>query len=348
MSTKTPDRRALMRASMKAVESSVEKRFAAAEAAMERAPGGLVGSFPTPNRGAQSGAQSATFGAESEPLVEKSNENRQLQKISLDLVFDNPFNARQIYDPDVIKERAASIATHGQRVPALACEDWNHPGKYILIDGHYRKRAIQAAGKTEIECLIEPIANELELYRLSFLLNAERNAQSSLDNALAWRRLLDEKKVPSEESLVELTGLSWGTVNKTLALLKLPESAINRLKEQPAKFGVAVGYELFLFAKGAKEEDVLNLMDRILDQDLSSREVEALRKKAQDKPTRKPKEVSRQYKIRKGDEQIGFIKEWDSGKVAFEVRLLDQRDRDALVEELKKRFTLSEVIPDND
>jgi ParB family transcriptional regulator, chromosome partitioning protein len=341
MTTKNTDRRALMRASMKAEETSVEKRFAAAEAAMERAPSGLAGSFPTPTRG----ALSTTFSAESTATLRALPEQRILKKIPLDFVLDNPFNARQIYNPDVIKERAASIATHGQRVPALACEDWNHPGKYILIDGHYRKRAIQAAGKSEIECLIEPIANELELYRLSFLLNAERNAQSSLDNALAWRRLLDEKKVPSEEALVELTGLSWGTVNKTLALLKLPESAIGRLREQPAKFGVAVGYELYLFAKAAREEEVLALMDRIIGQDLSSREVEALRKKAQDKPTRKPKEVSRQYKIRSGEAQIGFIKEWDSGKVAFEVRLLDQRDRDALVEELKKRFTLSEVDP---
>ena len=105
--------------------------------------------------------------------------------------------------------------------------------------------------------------------------------------------------------------------------------------------------ELFLFAKNASEDEVIKLMDRILEQDLSSREVEALRKKAQDKPARKPKEVSRQYKIRNGNAQIGFIKEWDSGKVAFEVRLLDQRDRDALVEELKKRFTLSEVDTDN-
>jgi ParB family chromosome partitioning protein len=339
--TKTTDRRALMRASMKAEETSVEKRFAAAEAAMERAPSGLAGSFPTPNRG----ALSSTFSAESAEPEAQTGHQRSLKKLSLDLVLDNPFNARQIYDPDVIKERAASIATHGQRVPALACEDWNNPGKYILIDGHYRKRAIQAAGKSEIECLIEPIGSELELYRLSFLLNAERNAQSSLDNALAWRRLLTEKKVVSEEALVELTGLSWGTVNKTLALLKLPERAIGRLREQPAKFGVAVGYELYLFAKGAREDEVLALMERIVAQDMSSREVEALRKKVQDKPSRKPKEVSRQYKIRNGDAQIGFIKEWDSGKVAFEVRLLDQRDRDALVEELKKRFTLSEVDP---
>src|ERR1700731_3296149 len=161
MTTKNTDRRALMRASMKAEETSVEKRFAAAEAAMERAPSGLAGSFPTPTRG----ALSTTFSAESTATLRALPEQRILKKIPLDFVLDNPFNARQIYNPDVIKERAASIATHGQRVPALACEDWNHPGKYILIDGHYRKRAIQAAGKSEIECLIEPIANELELYR---------------------------------------------------------------------------------------------------------------------------------------------------------------------------------------
>ena len=61
MTTKNTDRRALMRASMKAEETSVEKRFAAAEAAMERAPSGLAGSFPAPTRG----ALSSTFSAES-------------------------------------------------------------------------------------------------------------------------------------------------------------------------------------------------------------------------------------------------------------------------------------------
>lgn len=341
MSSKTNDRRALLRESMKAEERSVEKRFAAAEALMERSPSGLAGAYPGTGRG----AAPRTFSAESaaaETAVDDVSGRRLLRKIPLDQVTDNPFNARQIYDPETIKERAASIATHGQRVPALACEDWRMAGRYILIDGHYRKRALQAAGKTEIECLIEPISNELDLYRLSFLLNAERNAQSSLDNALAWQRLLAEKKVASEEALIELTGLSWGTVNKTLALLKLPAGALSKLREHPAKFGVAVGYEIYLFAKTISEDELLHLMQRVVDEDLSSRELEAIRKK-HEKPARKPKEVSRQYKIRSGEAQIGFIKEWDSGKVAFEVRLDDPQERDALVEELKKRFTLLEV-----
>lgn len=343
MTAKEQDRKAMLRASMRAETSSVQKRFAAAEAIMQRSPGGLAPGSTETARGSMS-----TFSAESDRGARGNQEGqgaRELRKIALDKVSDNPFNARQLYDPDVIKERAASIATHGQRVPALACEDWREPGRFILIDGHYRKRAIQAAGKTEIECLMEPVQNDLELYRLSFLLNAERNAQSSLDNALAWKRLLVEQKIPAEEALVELTGLSWGTVNKTLALLKLPDNALSRLKDHPSKFGVALGYELFLFSKSASEDELLALMDRVVAEDLSSRDVEGLRKKYADHATRKPKEVSRQYKIRSGKTQIGFIKEWDSGKVAFEVKLLDPKDRDALVEDLKQRFTLAEVLP---
>jgi ParB family chromosome partitioning protein len=344
MTAKPQNRRDLLRASLKAETASVEKRFAAAEAAMERAPSGLAGAFAGSGRGASTFSAESETPVQSEP-VQTKHEGRPLVKLPLDRVLDNPFNARQIYNHEVVKERAASIATHGQRVPALACEDWRRPGYYILIDGHYRKRAIQAAGKNEIECLIEPITSDIELYRMSFLLNAERNAQSSLDNALAWQRLLTEQKVDSEEALVELTGLSWGTVNKTLALLKLPPSALDKLHEHPAKFGVAVGYEVFLFAKSVPEDEVVALMQRIVDEDLSSRELENLRKKRQAKPARKPKEVSRQYKIRSGQAQVGFIKEWDSGKVAFEVHLPDSKERDALVEELKRRFTLSEVDP---
>jgi ParB family transcriptional regulator, chromosome partitioning protein len=140
MTAKSQNRRDLLRASMRAEADSVEKRFAAAEAAMERAPSGLAGAFAGVGRGA-----STTFSAESEtppraePVPAKA-EGRVLMKLSLDRVIDNPFNARQIYSHEVIKERAASIATHGQRVPALACEDWRKPGYYILIDGHYRKR----------------------------------------------------------------------------------------------------------------------------------------------------------------------------------------------------------------
>src|SRR3546814_19863238 len=53
------------------------------------------------------------------------------------------------------------------------------------------------------------------------------------------------------------------------------------------------------------------------------------------------RESSRQYKILSGDESVGYIKEWDSGKVSLEISALDPQARLKLVEELKERFGIS-------
>jgi ParB family chromosome partitioning protein len=83
-------------------------------------------------------------------------------------------------------------------------------------------------------------------------------------------------------------------------------------------------------------------MDRTVEEDLSSRSLEAIRAKLEHAKPRKKKEVSRQYRIKSGQAQIGFIKEWDSGRVALDVTLADPKERDALVEELKRRFHLGD------
>ncbi len=319
-----PDRKALMRKSLAGESESVDRRFAAAEEAMASRPKGLM-SPP---------AQDAGFSAE----TDFARGEGAVARIPIERVHDNPFNARSIYDPEAIKDLASSLATRGQLVPAPAIAHPTMEGHYVLIDGHYRKRALQAAGKKEIDCVIHRAESDLDLYRVSFLINEQRNAQSPLDNAIAWRRLLSEGLVESADAIGEMLGISKGNVAKTLALLNLPESALAKIREAPKKFGLAIGYEISRAAKTLGEEDLLAFMDRILREDLSSRQVESLRAKIEAAPTRKPKEVSRQYKVRSGEAQIGFIKEWDSGKVALEVRVIDPKEREALVEELKRRF----------
>lgn len=260
--------------------------------------------------------------------------------VPIELALDNPLNARQIYDSDVVKSLAASLATRGQLVPAPAVAHPTLPDHVILIDGHYRKRALLAAGRTHIDIILQQITSELEMYRMSFLINEERNSQSPLDNALAWKKLLDDGMVTDGDGIAELTGLSAAAVTKTMSLLKLPPSAVAKMRENPAKFGIAVGYEVYRFAKVLDEPAVLKMMDRVLNEDLSSRAIEQLRLKFEEGKVRKTKEVSRQYKIKSGSQQIGFLKEWDSGKVAFEITLKNAEARQALVEELRQRFGL--------
>lgn len=341
--TSKPDRKSMLRSSIKNETQAVEKRFEpatvdqrydAADSALEGRPQGLVGPTLAKSRAA------ADFSAEID--VTQATRNKAVLRVPLTLVHDNPLNARHIYDPEAVKALAASIATRGQLVPAPAARHPSIAGHVVLIDGHYRKRALLAAGKTEIECVLQDVSNELDMYRMSYLINEERNAQSPLDNALAWQKLLVEQKVADSAGVAELTGLSTTAVAKTMAFLKLPEAALSKLREAPAKFGIAVGYEIYQLSKLLSEKELLELMQRTLEEDLSSRALEGLRSKLVDAKPRKKKEVSRQYRIKAGKTQIGFIKEWDSGRVALDINLIDPKEREALVDELKRRFQIGD------
>jgi len=338
-----PDRKSLLRSSIRnethAVENryepaNVDKRYDAADSALAGRPLGLVG--PTVAKA----DVAADFSAEIDTA--RAGSGKAILRVPLTLVHDNPLNARHIYDPEAVKALAASIATRGQLVPAPAARHPSLEGHVVLIDGHYRKRALLAAGKTEIECVLQDVSSELDMYRMSYLINEERNAQSPLDNALAWQKLLVEQKVADGAGIAELTGLSTAAVAKTMAFLKLPEAALAKLREAPAKFGIAVGYEIYQLSKLLSENELLGLMQRTLDEDLSSRALESMRAKLEDARPRKKKEVSRQYRIKAGKVQIGFIKEWDSGRVALDVQIVDPKERELLVAELKRRFQIGD------
>lgn len=321
--TKPTNRKALMLKSIEKGDTRAEldSRFAAADAVMAGRTEGLLSAPP------------ASFRAETSSL---SPPEGRLLRVPLDNVHDNPMNARQIYDPEVVKDLASSIATRGQLVPAPAIEHPTLTGHYILIDGHYRKRGLLAAGKHEIECQIHVVSGDLELYKRSFLINEERSSQSPLDNALAWRRLLDEGLVDTAESISEMLGVTKGYVAKTMALLKLPESALDKVREAPQKFGLSIGYEISRCAAILDESELLKLMDRVVREDLSSRQVEALRAQAEARPSRKPKELSLRYKLPGGK---GVVKEWaEKGMVTLELMAPDPAARAALVAELRQRF----------
>jgi ParB family chromosome partitioning protein len=323
------DRKSAMRATLSAEKKSVEDRFATADAVLMKRPAGLA---VPPER-----VTSASFSAESDGGA-SGHGARRVIRVTLDRIHDNPLNARTIYDSNVIKELAASIATHGQIVVAPAVEHPRLPGHYLLIDGHYRKKAAVAAGLPHLDLEIRPSESDAELYRLSWMLNEERSAQSALDNALAWRKLLDQQVVKNEGQIAELLGVSPTTVNKSLSLLQLPASALDRMRERPEKFGVFTGYELTMAAKKMSEGELVGLIDRILSEDLSTRQVAAIRAKLETGEQRKRKETSRQYKIHQEGQLIGSLKEWDSGKVLLEVVLTDARDRTALVTALRRQF----------
>lgn len=323
------DRKSKMTKSVTNVNSNMNDRFSAAKGALAAHPDGLLNK---PVEDAVKPAGGKTVASE-EMIV----------SIPISKVLDNPYNARQIYDEDVVKQRAASIATHGQQEPAKVVVAKDKPGYYYLIDGHYRKRGLLSAGKTEIKCLVKDVENNLELYRLSFLLNEERSAQSSLDNALAWKNLTDGKLVKSDEDIAELVGMSKGFVSKTLALLTLPEAVLQKMQERPSLFGTTIAYQIVLIHKiQSNDKETLNLVQRVIEEGVSRRELESIRERLESNPARKLRDVSRQHKIMLGGQEQGRLKEWDNGRLQLDVKIDDPKLRRELMEELKKRFNLGD------
>ena len=262
-----------------------------------------------------------------------------LAKVPLDFIDPNPFNARRIYRPTRVSELAASIGAHGQEVPGIGTQRGQ---RVVLAAGHYRLRALKVISAKTMDLMIHEDLSDRELYALSYRENAEREGHSSLDNALAWRELLDRGVYASETEIAETTGMSLPNVNKTIAALRLSAPVLDLVKEDPTAFALSSLYELALYEAIAGQPRALAMARMIGAGEAGRKEVQEARAKVESPKERKRKETSRQYKIRHDGQQIGSLKEWDSGKVALEVVLADPTERTALVSELRQRFRLSD------
>lgn len=192
-------------------------------------------------------------------------------------------NARVYYSVAETDEMATSLATAGQKVPVRGYADGD---RVILIDGQKRLKGAQSAGleTLRVEICAKP-ESAVEIYLESRRINEERSAQTPLDDARRFRKLLNEGLVESQASLAQLVKVSEANVSKILALNEIPERVLLQMKERPHSCGLRVAYSVAkLFLDGKKQgrsvdelEHIANdIVMRIADQDLTAKQVEAL------------------------------------------------------------------------
>lgn len=274
------------------------------------------------------------------PLPVGVHEGETIYEIPLDLIDVNPYNARHIYRDERVKEMAITLAADGQLQPGLATM---RNGRYLLAAGHYRYRGAKVAGIPTLKVILREEMTDRQLFELSYKENNEREGQSPLDDAISWTKALADGLYATEADLSEANGISPSMINKTLAILKLPEEVLEEVKQAPNAFGLSVLYELLMFSQCAPLEQTLTLAKQIRQGEISRRDIEQARRAIQEPKQRKPREGARQYKIVGTPGQVGTIKEWDSGKVILEINFDDPAKRAELVAELCKRFGLAQA-----
>lgn len=125
-----------------------------------------------------------------------STKNAKLEVISISKIELGTSNPRKSFDPKALKELAESIKEHGILQPILVrpyVDEKSSWQDYQLVCGERRYRAAIEAGLEEVPCNVRVLSDE-EAFELQIIENLERKDVHPLDEADAFKRMLDSGK----------------------------------------------------------------------------------------------------------------------------------------------------------
>ena len=209
-----------------------------------------------------------------------------IAQIEIDKIETNPFQPRTDFDESALSELAESIKNQGVIQPVTVRKMGYD--KYQLISGERRLRASKLAGLKTIPVFIR-VANDEQMLEMALIENIHRENLNAIEVAISYQRLLVECKLTQDE-LSEKVGKDRSTVANFLRLLKLPAEIQIAIRDGY----ITMGHARALVNISDKSKQLI-ILKRIIDEDLSVRQVEMLVK---DKPAKKPKAiVPESYKV---------------------------------------------------
>jgi ParB family chromosome partitioning protein len=190
-----------------------------------------------------------------------------LNEIPLVEIETNPFQPRQHFDQEALKELADSIKVHGIIQPITVRK--LAPHQYQLISGERRFQASKMAGLTSVPAYIRT-ADDQQMLEMALIENIQRENLNPIEVALSYQRLISECNLKQEE-LGDRVGKNRSTVTNYLRLLKLPPDIQIALRDNRVSMGHA---RAIINVDNADSQ--LYIFKKILAEDLSVRKVEEL------------------------------------------------------------------------
>ena len=192
------------------------------------------------------------------------------------------YQPRSHMDEAALQTLADSIKNQGIMQPILVREVAED--KFEIIAGERRWRASQMAGLTQIPVLVRDIADESAL-AMALIENIQRENLNPLEEAQGIKRLIDEFAMTHEQA-AEAVGRSRAAVSNTLRLLSLSHSVQELLMQNKLDMGHARALI------GLEAAQQIMLANKIVQQQLSVRDVENLVKKLGAEAQAKPHKIS--------------------------------------------------------
>ena len=190
-----------------------------------------------------------------------------LKEVALEEIAPNPRQPRTEFDDEALDTLAASIKAVGVLQPVIVRP--RPAGGFELVVGERRWRAARRAGLERIPAIVRE-ADDAELLRDALIENLHREDLNPLEEAAAYRQLLEDIGLTHEE-LAERVGRSRAAITNSLRLLGLAPTVQRRIAA--ATLSAAHGRALAGLADHENQERVAQ---RVVAQNLSVRQAEDL------------------------------------------------------------------------
>jgi len=196
-----------------------------------------------------------------------------IHEVHLDAIAPNPRQPRQKQDLAALQELADSIREHGLIQPLIvtaALPDQQAAGvAYQIIAGERRWAAARLAGLSAVPVIVKE-ATPQQMLELALVENIQRADLKPLEEATAYRQLIDEFGLTQEEVAARV-GKSRVAVANVIRLLRLPDEVKAALLEGQ----ISEGHARALLAAEAAEK-MIQLLRAVIRKGLNVRQTEEL------------------------------------------------------------------------
>ena len=219
-----------------------------------------------------------TFAEEGDNVQRDRSERRRRETtLRVSQIEPNRSQPRKTFDEDALEELADSIRQYGLIQPIMVQK---REGYYEIIAGERRWRACMKAGLKEVPVIIREYDDQ-KIMELSLIENLQREDLNPMEEARAYKRLMEEFGLTQEE-IAGRVSKSRPVIANALRLLKLDE----RVQAMVEQGEISMGHARALASVLIPEEQYLIAL-KIMEEHLTVRDTEKIIKNIGKVPKKK-------------------------------------------------------------
>lgn len=187
-----------------------------------------------------------------------------IHELEINMLQSNPLQPRGVISSASLGELVDSIREQGILEPLVVAQT---PAGYQIIAGERRWRAAKLLGLSKVPVVIKETTPQ-GMLEMSIVENVQREDLNPIERALAYKRLIDEFGLGTNE-IARKVGKSAPTVSNTIRLLSLPDA----IKDALVAGVITEGHVRPLISLGDTDL-MLDLFRRILRENSTVRQTE--------------------------------------------------------------------------